>query len=425
MLRFLVGVRARGVVVGVVLLLGVVAVGCGSDEGGGPGAGGDGPRVLRVGSDYDTIQAAVDDADPGDLVLIAPGTYRESVAVDTERLVIRGEDRNAVVVDGGDELLHGFSVTADQVAVENLTIRRFAINGLIFTGSYDDQDPQNGPVGWRASYVTAVNNGLYGLYAFGTGPGVFDHNYASGHPSSGIYVGQCEDCGAVVRDNVVERNAIGLENTNASGVVIARNIVRGNRVGITVNSGTGEKLAPERASSVVANLVEDNDDPATPATEGAFGVGIAVAGGQENTVARNVVRGHPFAGVVLIDQEGFAPTDNTVVDNDLADNDLAIVIAAEDGGAPTIGATCVEGNGAGETRPADLEALLGCDRADEKVDLGPSPLDQPPAPEGRDHTTVEEPGDQPEMPDGGDAAWEAPAREPEDVDLDAFEPPAG
>ncbi|MCB0979021.1 MAG: hypothetical protein KDB02_16330, partial [Acidimicrobiales bacterium] len=67
-----------------------------------------------------------------------------------------------------DKLLNGISVTADQVAVENLTVQRYAINGVIFTGGYDNDDPQDGPVGWRASYVTAANNGLYGLYAFGT-----------------------------------------------------------------------------------------------------------------------------------------------------------------------------------------------------------------------------------------------------------------
>jgi hypothetical protein len=37
--------------------------------------------VRRVPEDHDTIQAAVDAARPGDLVLVGPGVYREEVRV--------------------------------------------------------------------------------------------------------------------------------------------------------------------------------------------------------------------------------------------------------------------------------------------------------------------------------------------------------
>ena len=66
--------------------------------------------TLHVPDDHDTIQAAVDAAEPGDLILIEPGTYEEAVDVETEDLTIRGLDRNEVVLDGGFELENGIRV---------------------------------------------------------------------------------------------------------------------------------------------------------------------------------------------------------------------------------------------------------------------------------------------------------------------------
>src|SRR5262245_49400842 len=77
-------------------------------------------RVLRVGTfrnipgQFSTIQSAVDAANPGDWILVAPGDYHEqgdrehlwpgvasgAVYITTPNLHLRGMDRNGVVVDG-------------------------------------------------------------------------------------------------------------------------------------------------------------------------------------------------------------------------------------------------------------------------------------------------------------------------------------
>src|SRR3546814_3193924 len=90
--------------------------------------------TVRVPEDHDTIQEAVDAANPGDLVLIAPGTYEEAVDVTVENLTIRGLDRNEVVLDGGFELENGIRVLADGVAVENMTAKNYTVNGFFWTG---------------------------------------------------------------------------------------------------------------------------------------------------------------------------------------------------------------------------------------------------------------------------------------------------
>ena len=261
-----------------------------------------GPQTIRVPADHATIQDAVDAAQRGDIVLVAPGEYRESVHIKKEGITLRGEDRNTVILDGEDQRQNGVYVTVGGVAVENLTVRRFANNGVLFTSfgeeylhdvieeggegetpTRDQTDPTQTTLdGFRVSYVTAYNNGLYGLYAFAAVNGVFEDSYASGHPDSGYYVGQCKPCNTVLQRVTAERNAIGYEGTNASGgVFIVDSLFTHNRLGITPNSQDAERLAPQGDTVVAGNRVIDNSDPNTPEIEnGYFGGGILIGGGE-------------------------------------------------------------------------------------------------------------------------------------------------
>ncbi|QIA27667.1 hypothetical protein DYI95_009215 [Thermaerobacter sp. PB12/4term] len=79
-------------------------------------------HTLRVPEDYPTIQAAVDAAEPGDLILVGPGVYREEVVVTKPHLTLRGLDRNRVIIDGEFKRANGIKVLgADDVVVENMT----------------------------------------------------------------------------------------------------------------------------------------------------------------------------------------------------------------------------------------------------------------------------------------------------------------
>ena len=92
-------------------------------------------RTIRVPDDAKTIQAGVDRAKQGDLVLVSPGVYQESVTVGTDGVVIRGTDRNRTILDGEFERENGvFVVGADGVAVENITARNFTENGFFWNG---------------------------------------------------------------------------------------------------------------------------------------------------------------------------------------------------------------------------------------------------------------------------------------------------
>ena len=379
--------------------------------------------TIRVPADVATVQAAVDSARPGDLVLVSPGTYHEAVTVHTSGIVVRGLDRNTVIFDGGDAQENGIVVSADGVAVENLTVRRYVVNGLLFTRAYDDADPLQHTVldGYRASYVTAYNNGLYGIYAFYARGGQIDHAYVSGHPDSGIYIGQCKPCDAVVTDSVAERNAIGYEGTNASGNLwVVRSVWRNNRVGLTPNSQDQERLAPQGDVVIAGNIVADNNDPSAPATaQGASGFGIAVGGGNRNRVVRNLVRGNATAGIAITDLNGYEPSGNIVEGNVLTANgtDLAY---GESSGATALESrkNCFAGNTFSSSLPRSIEQSMACPGVDIPVVSGPLRLQTPPP--NIDYRTVKPPPPQTPMPGAeGTPAHAATGLRPR-VDVDAI-----
>jgi parallel beta-helix repeat protein len=271
--------------------------------------------TLRVPEEYGTIQAGVDAASSGDLISVAPGTYAEAVSVSTPGVTVRGRDRNAVVLDGGFELQNAFEVIGDGVALENLTGRFYRETPFYWYGVE----------GFRGSFLTAYNNGYYGVYAYESRNGRFEHSYASGHPDAGFYLGRNRPYDAVVSDVVAEHNAIGYSGTSTGGPLIVEDSVwRYNKVGVFPNT-LDRADPPQRSTTVVGNQVYANNDPGAPAldTYPLVGMGILLWGGSDNVVAENRVRDHDNFGIVahphVVESSGNAIRENRVEGSGLAD----------------------------------------------------------------------------------------------------------
>jgi hypothetical protein len=226
----------------------------------GPTVGG---RVLTVGTfngrpgQYTSIQAAVDAAQPGDWILIAPGDYHPTnditnpptpseasvgwfggVEIDTPYVHLRGMDRNSTIVDGtlassptacsGNPADQNFGASipavsggapigrngilvwkADGVSVDNLTTCNF-ITGSSGGGNevwWDGQPTEAttgtlGLVGYSGSYLTTTSSyynsstntgGAYGIFSSASSNGVWNNIYGSNFNDSGMYIGACRN----------------------------------------------------------------------------------------------------------------------------------------------------------------------------------------------------------------------------------------
>ncbi len=312
-------------------------------------------NIRNVPDDYETIQDAVNASDPGDLVLIKPGIYYEEVVVNVPSITIRGWDRNKTIIDGEFERGNGILVAGvDGVTIENITARNALLNGFYWATVK----------GYRGSYLTAYNNGDYGVYAFDAVDGVLDHSYATGSPDAGFYIGQCYPCDAIVNNVVSEYNGLGYSGTNSGGsLYITSSIFRNNKGGLAPNTLDSELLPPERETFIIGNLIENNNNynsPATNSTYLSYGNGVVIAGGNNNIIKNNVIVDHDLYGVILtasMDVNYWPAHGNRVEENLILSSRKADIAVS---GVSNL-ANCFEGNYFNTSIPPGLQALNGCE----------------------------------------------------------------
>jgi hypothetical protein len=317
--------------------------------------------VLHVPEDYATIQLAVSKAYPGQVISIAPGIYHEAVKVRTPGITIRGRDRATVILEGNYQLPNGMEIEANRVVVENMTARHYVGNGFYWDGGEDTRYPL---LGYRGSYLTAISNGDYGIYAFNAQDGMFDHDYAAGSPDSGFYIGQCNPCNAIITNVTDEWNALGYSGTNASGNLVIRDSTWDNNLsGIIPNTLDSEKLPPQHQATIYHNNVFNNNNaqaPAKPLEYALIGTGIGLPGGVGDVVMGNNVHDQENYGIIIIgniDDNFWVPSDNRIIGNTVTNSGVADLVLATPSGT----GNCFSNNTAFTSLPRLIEQKYPCD----------------------------------------------------------------
>ncbi|MER7023931.1 right-handed parallel beta-helix repeat-containing protein [Streptomyces ramulosus] len=267
----------------------------------------------------ESIQKAVDAAQPGDTVRLAPGTYRESVRIDKPGLTLRGAGERTVLrppagraatraagdcgKDGnGICVLGGPGHRVADVALRSLTVEGFRKSGVWASGT-DRLSVRD---------VTARDMGQWGIAQQESVRATVRGNTVTGNGDAGIFVantvdeegGALDTQGTDIRGNTVTGNRIGITARRVRHLDIARNDITGNCSGVFV---VGDESRPRGGDlSVRGNNVSENTRkcPATKRLPALQGVGIVLTGAEGTEVTGNLVRDNagdsPMAGGIVL-----------------------------------------------------------------------------------------------------------------------------
>jgi hypothetical protein len=298
------------------------------------------PRVVKTGpSDWKvrrggSIQAAVDAAQRGDTITIAPGTYRESVIITKNDITILGSGPRVTRLVPPPDLGRGpcrgngicvFGKIGDHGQIRARTwgveIRSVGLNKWPGMGLF-----AYGTAGLRLSNSEALHDGEYGFARFDSTGGAFFGNEARGAGEAGFYLGDTLHAHATIADNRAVNNNLGFFIRHSHGVALNHNVAIGNCQGILVL----DDGQPEGAGNIDIRYNVTNKNNKFCAGGGEApplrGGGILLVGAEDTTVGWNVVRNNTgnqinSGGIVLLSAKqitGGAPLMRNLVTHNLA-----------------------------------------------------------------------------------------------------------
>ncbi|MEL6185356.1 MAG: parallel beta-helix domain-containing protein [Myxococcota bacterium] len=256
----------------------------------------------------ESIQDAVNAAQPGDTVLVAPGRYTQSVYIDKPRLTLEGkrEGEAWAVLDGELKLNDGIISSGHSTVIKGFHVKGYKGNGIMTQGANNFQILDN-----------RVEGAFYGIFPqFGTN-GLVRANVVSGSEDAGIYVGMSDNI--ELRGNTCFGNVMGFEFENTRNAFAEGNHIYGNTTGIALTIVPGLPIKDAKGIVLKDNKIENNNlenfaPKSSIASQVPSGVGILVVGPDEVSIEGNTMTGHDNTAVFVADLTTFGLATDPRVD---------------------------------------------------------------------------------------------------------------
>lgn len=192
--------------------------------------------TIRVPSDYKTIQESINNASPGDTIVVSEGAYKENISINKSLALKseRGAGATIVKAYSGQEPVFKL-MDADGVAITGFTISGSLVAGILVHGASNSRITEN----------KIVNNG-YGIFISASHNNLVANNTTNRNELYGIYL-------ETSTGNIIEKN-ISVANAD-KGIFLngsSANKITGNEVGL--NEWDGITLWASNN-----NLLQDNE----------------------------------------------------------------------------------------------------------------------------------------------------------------------
>jgi parallel beta-helix repeat protein len=249
--------------------------------------------------DYSSIQAAINDANPGDIIKVYSGKYNEKIYVNVESIVIEGVDRelNNGTDKGMPEIIGDGEGSVVGIAADNIEFKGFTIygsGGCIFDAG----------INITSDYNTIINNILtrnhHGIFMINCNYNNILSNTIIQNFWDGIHI--LDFC----HDNIIRGNNI--NSNNVDGVKLYLTDNTDNTIiynEITSNRWNGVHIMYSVGNEILKNNISSN-----------FWDGIHLGNAKDNVFRLNQIISNFKYGVLLFD----GCSDNQIYHNNIVNN---------------------------------------------------------------------------------------------------------